>query len=609
MKVERDKTEKLLEMLLQQKHETQFLEFKREIKLDSDKDHWEFAKDVSAFANTKGGSIVFGKEDPRQGGQIVGIKPETFDADQMQQVVSSKCYPPVDFEAKIVSYQSKHFALLKIPESSKKPHEFPFPSREVWMRRQGTTDRATAQEISIMTAETRQRIEQTEPMESEQRNFESAAIATSVILFSIIFYFSIRQAGFWIWGKDLQLKNWLIPEAILPPIIIIPLVVYVLNYVYGQSCIRKIVSVSRRISTCWLVVQILFLVSLGVLNTLMFLYPESVTPFLQPSWQSFFVLCFLCVGIASIAIFFSNFPIARYLFISEDKEYSPNPKKETMQLGGMLRRHMKFLRKRFSAVILLSYFLLVALVVPFDLSYRIFIPQYNETGSFSLSDNQAYGFIYAERIGQNTVQAEIRLYRLAQISYTVLPARFPIVNAIQLKNPFSVSQASFSQPHIGSIDSSYSDYNVGYVCNSTPPNVECSFLPERWNFTHIQFIFPTVSQTFVANISYWKLLENENLSLTCMTPQYSQIDNETWLERYTFIIANNLGVSLRVMALEFDRFMFAVVNTTTTRVYSQGQEMDWAYFAIQNRRLGELWSIGSGYNLNITLTFHSSDIS
>ena len=75
------------------------------------------------------------------------------------------------------------------------------------------------------------------------------------------------------------------------------------------------------------------------------------------------------------------------------------------------------------------------------------------------------------------------------------------------------------------------------------------------------------------------------------------------------MITNNESVPLRVMALDFDRFMYAVVNTTTTRVYSQGQELPWAYFAYSNRRLGELTTIGSGYTLNLTVTFQSRDIS
>jgi hypothetical protein len=134
-----------LDKLLKQTGETLTLEFKRAITLSSDADKYEFAKDVSAFGNTKGGCILYGKEDMRQGGRIVGIDPNTFDADQMQQIITSRCYPPVEFTANIIKKRSKFFAIVQIPESSLKPHEI-VSTREVWIRRGGTTDRATQTE-------------------------------------------------------------------------------------------------------------------------------------------------------------------------------------------------------------------------------------------------------------------------------------------------------------------------------------------------------------------------------------------------------------------------------------------------------------------------------
>ena len=61
-----------LDELLNQNEETVSLEFKREIRLSSDKDKTEFAKDVSALANTEGGFLVFGKEDKKDGAKVVG---------------------------------------------------------------------------------------------------------------------------------------------------------------------------------------------------------------------------------------------------------------------------------------------------------------------------------------------------------------------------------------------------------------------------------------------------------------------------------------------------------------------------------------------------------
>lgn len=138
----------ILSKLLDQ-DESQILDFKREISLTSDKQKAEFAKDVSAFANTKGGYIIYGKEDPKEGGKIAGIDPKTLNESKMQQVVSSRCYPPVNFQAKLVLHDSLYFALLRIPESSMKPNQI-VQTKEIFVRRGSTTQRATREEIREM---------------------------------------------------------------------------------------------------------------------------------------------------------------------------------------------------------------------------------------------------------------------------------------------------------------------------------------------------------------------------------------------------------------------------------------------------------------------------
>jgi len=144
--------EELLKELLGQTNEASTLDFKREINLSSLEKKREFAKDVSAFANTNGGHIVFGKEDPGEGGKVVGIERRAFNHDQMQSINSSRCYPPVEFQSELVQLGSKWFGLLTIPESSLKPHEI-VGTREVWIRRGATTDKATVREIMHMASE------------------------------------------------------------------------------------------------------------------------------------------------------------------------------------------------------------------------------------------------------------------------------------------------------------------------------------------------------------------------------------------------------------------------------------------------------------------------
>jgi hypothetical protein len=143
-----DRLKALNELLKQE--ETTRLDFKRGIRLSSDKDKFEFAKDVSAFANTNGGFVVYGKEDKREGGRIVGIEPDTYDADQMQQIIAQRCNPPPVFDSELLKKDGKWFVVLEIPESRLKPHEI-VHNREVWVRRGATSDRATQREREQMS--------------------------------------------------------------------------------------------------------------------------------------------------------------------------------------------------------------------------------------------------------------------------------------------------------------------------------------------------------------------------------------------------------------------------------------------------------------------------
>jgi antibiotic biosynthesis monooxygenase (ABM) superfamily enzyme len=138
-----------IEELLSQQDESNSFEFKREINLESEKEKSEFAKDVSALANTFGGFILFGKEDERQGGRMVGIDPQTYDADKMQQVIAQRCYPPPVFSSELIERNGKWFAVLEVHQSNLRPIEI-VQSRVVWVRRDKTTDRATQKEREEM---------------------------------------------------------------------------------------------------------------------------------------------------------------------------------------------------------------------------------------------------------------------------------------------------------------------------------------------------------------------------------------------------------------------------------------------------------------------------
>lgn len=142
----------LLGELLAYDDETETVEFKREINLVTETDKAEFAKDISALANTFGGQIVFGKEDKKHGGRIIGINPQSYDGEKMQQIISQRCNPPPIFSSELIEKDGLWFALLEIPNSDLKPIEI-WHSRDVWIRRGKMTDKATQKEREKMAKE------------------------------------------------------------------------------------------------------------------------------------------------------------------------------------------------------------------------------------------------------------------------------------------------------------------------------------------------------------------------------------------------------------------------------------------------------------------------
>lgn len=616
MTKEKEQNEKLLKDLLKQIAETTTLDFKRQIKLSSDNDKEEFAKDVSAFANTKGGHIVFGKEDPKEGGRIVGIRPETFNSEQMQQIIAKRCYPPVRFDAKPVQLDSKWFILLTVPESSLKPHEI-VETRVVYVRRGNTTDRATTREITQMDEERKRRPDLEEVQLSEETSikaFEERAKSVTFGLIYVLCYLPVRLWAFWALGKGLGLYDWLRFETLAYPFIPF-IIIWILRSLFGKGLVKKITHLPQKISVPYLISLVVFVFAILIVNITILLYPVSTRVFFHTTWLDFLVICALSVAIASITIILSYFPIAQYFAKLEDQEYTISPAIEIKQLINEWTQKIKILQNKLPTGIMIGLLFVTTAIIPIDIATGLFIPSYHEEGeSFSHSyygvSDEIYLFIYSERINPNTIGSECRFYRLAQSQYTIYPAKLPLLSTIHIPSPTNITIGSTKSPAISAISSDSSTNNVGdiYVSINTSKSIDINFVPLTHNFTHIEFEFAKVSERFVANISYWKFLENVNISVTTLEPQYTDLGNGTWLETYIYLITNNEEVPLTTLALDFARFMYSVVNATTTKVYSQGQELITS-FVYENRRLG-IWStIDSGLTLNLTITFQSNDIS
>jgi predicted HTH transcriptional regulator len=91
------------------------IEFKRKFSSPQ-----KIAKEMIAFANTKGGYILFGVDDDRT---IVGVESEKSELDLIDTAAKFYCEPEVNYRTEIVPIKSMDVVVIDIPESKVKPHK------------------------------------------------------------------------------------------------------------------------------------------------------------------------------------------------------------------------------------------------------------------------------------------------------------------------------------------------------------------------------------------------------------------------------------------------------------------------------------------------------
>jgi len=137
---------------LMSKPEGPKLDFKQTLSLNFDNEKKELAKDVSAIANSKGGRgyIIFGISDKEK--NIIGIEPRKYSEEQIQQIISQRCEPPVNIKFEIEDIEGKHIGILTIYRHQQKPHQIR-QTGGFYIRRGSTTDMARRDEIASILQE------------------------------------------------------------------------------------------------------------------------------------------------------------------------------------------------------------------------------------------------------------------------------------------------------------------------------------------------------------------------------------------------------------------------------------------------------------------------
>ncbi|MCL4539140.1 MAG: ATP-binding protein [Bacteroidetes bacterium] len=79
----------------------------------------KIAKELIAFANTKGGMILFGVDDD---GTIYGVESEKSEIDLIYEASREYCEPPIEPIVQVIELNRKDVVVAIVEESRKKPH-------------------------------------------------------------------------------------------------------------------------------------------------------------------------------------------------------------------------------------------------------------------------------------------------------------------------------------------------------------------------------------------------------------------------------------------------------------------------------------------------------
>ena len=131
--------------------ENLYTEFKRQFS-----SHEKMAKEIIAFANTKGGNLLIGVDDDKS---IYGVASEKGEAELIKETAEQFCEPPVAYSLSYFEVDHKEIVVVEVPESTSKPHrlqdyksELETSSAEVYVRVNDKSVLASKEMIRVLRA-------------------------------------------------------------------------------------------------------------------------------------------------------------------------------------------------------------------------------------------------------------------------------------------------------------------------------------------------------------------------------------------------------------------------------------------------------------------------
>jgi len=120
----------------------------------------KIAREMIAFANTKGGYLLFGVDDDKK---IFGVESEKETSELVKDTALNYCQPPLDYSIQYKEIESKEIVIISIPESNNKPHriqdyksDLDINSAIVTIRVNDKSVQASKEMIRILRAQTNQ---------------------------------------------------------------------------------------------------------------------------------------------------------------------------------------------------------------------------------------------------------------------------------------------------------------------------------------------------------------------------------------------------------------------------------------------------------------------
>jgi len=131
------------------------VEFKRKFST-----HDKIAREMIAFANTKGGYVLFGIDDDKK---IFGVESEKETTELVKDAALNYCEPPLELVIEYREVDGKEIVIVNVPESNKKPHriqdyksELDITNAIVTIRVNDKSVQASKEMIRILRAQTNQ---------------------------------------------------------------------------------------------------------------------------------------------------------------------------------------------------------------------------------------------------------------------------------------------------------------------------------------------------------------------------------------------------------------------------------------------------------------------